>query len=266
MLIKEYRIVMPLSLQEYQIGQLYTTIEASKLETGGGEGIEVLVDEPFEGIPLLGGKYTSGNYTKKRYHLSQRIPSKLRFMLPKTSLEFVEEAWNAYPYCKTLITNPNGFRNLSIQIESMHVEGSTVDDNILQLPPEILREREVVEIDIANDPFPKCRTHNPQTYVMRKRNRGPLAADWIKTTTPLMTCVKLVSVDFSVFGLQSHIENFLQGIEKNIFLKFSRQVWCLADEWIDLNLEQVRQLELKSKWDLDEMRTTGAARVNSDSS
>lgn len=34
---------------QYQVGQLYPVAEASKNETGGGEGIEVLKNEPYEG-------------------------------------------------------------------------------------------------------------------------------------------------------------------------------------------------------------------------
>jgi len=51
---------------------------ASKAETGGGEGIEVLKNEPFtatEGVlptsPLLNGKYTTGQFTHKIYHLAR---------------------------------------------------------------------------------------------------------------------------------------------------------------------------------------------------
>lgn len=36
------------------MAQLYSVAEASKNETGGGEGIEVIKNEPFENHPLLG--------------------------------------------------------------------------------------------------------------------------------------------------------------------------------------------------------------------
>ena len=55
MIIKEYRIPMPVSVDEYKIGQLYAVAEASKKETGGGEGVEVLVNEPFEVIDVMCG-------------------------------------------------------------------------------------------------------------------------------------------------------------------------------------------------------------------
>ena len=46
MLIKEYRITMPMTVEEYQVAQLYSVAEASKNENGGGEGVEVIKNEP----------------------------------------------------------------------------------------------------------------------------------------------------------------------------------------------------------------------------
>ena len=43
--------------------------QASKNETGGGEGVEVLTNEPFENAEM--GK---GQYTHKIYHLARWAP------------------------------------------------------------------------------------------------------------------------------------------------------------------------------------------------
>lgn len=78
--------------------------EASKNETGGGEGVEVVVNQPFENFPLLGGQFSKGQYTKKIYHLDTKVPALVRLVTPKGALAVHEEAWNAYPYCKTVLT------------------------------------------------------------------------------------------------------------------------------------------------------------------
>lgn len=67
MLIKEFQIPIPATVDEYQIGQLYSVNQASKDATGGGEGVEVLVNEPFE------NEYGKGQYTHKVYHLSKCV-------------------------------------------------------------------------------------------------------------------------------------------------------------------------------------------------
>ena len=66
---------------QYQTAQLYSVAQASKNETGGGEGIEVLVNDKFDeenGVQptskLLGGEFTSGQYTHKIYHLARLVP------------------------------------------------------------------------------------------------------------------------------------------------------------------------------------------------
>lgn len=86
------------------MAQLFSVAEASKDNTGGGEGIEVLKNEPFSNYNLLGGKYNTGQYTYKIYHLASKVPAFIRLLAPKGSLEIHEEAWNAYPYCKTVIS------------------------------------------------------------------------------------------------------------------------------------------------------------------
>jgi len=50
-----------LSALQYQVAQLFSVAEASKENTGGGEGIEVLKNEPFTDFPLLGKSFTICN-------------------------------------------------------------------------------------------------------------------------------------------------------------------------------------------------------------
>lgn len=54
---------------KYQVGQLFSVAEASKNETGGGEGIEILKNEPYEEDGER-GQYTHKVYHIKRYFFS----------------------------------------------------------------------------------------------------------------------------------------------------------------------------------------------------
>ncbi|KAF9815764.1 hypothetical protein SFRURICE_009281 [Spodoptera frugiperda] len=68
------------------------------------------------------GKFSSGQYTYKIYHLASKVPAFIRLLAPKGSLEVHEEAWNAYPYCRTVLTNPGYMKeNFVICIESLHL-------------------------------------------------------------------------------------------------------------------------------------------------
>uniref|UniRef100_A0A7N4NN93 Phosphatidylinositol transfer protein N-terminal domain-containing protein n=1 Tax=Sarcophilus harrisii TaxID=9305 RepID=A0A7N4NN93_SARHA len=85
-----------LSPRQYQVGQLYSVAQSSKNNTGGGEGIEVLINQPYEG-----GPGERGQFTHKIYHLQSKVPGFVRLFAPEGSLVFHEKAWNAYPYCRT---------------------------------------------------------------------------------------------------------------------------------------------------------------------
>lgn len=174
MLVKEYRVVLPMTVDEYKIGQLYSVCQASLNETGGGEGIQVVKNESFSNQPLLNGDYSAGQYTYKIYHLQSRVPSLIRLVAPAGkiislesllllntdrisvyilgSLEVHEEAWNAYPYCRTILTNPGYMKeNFRLTIESLHLPDRGTTENAHNLPATVLPNREVVFIDIAND-------------------------------------------------------------------------------------------------------------------
>lgn len=264
MLIKEFRVTLPLTVDEYQVGQLYSVAEASKNETGGGEGIEVLKNEPFDDHPLLGGKYNKGQYTYKIYHLASKVPAYIRLMAPKGALEIHEEAWNAYPYCKTVITNPNYMKDkFIISIETLHVGDAGDSNNVHELPPEKLKQREVVHIDIGNDPVSTGdykKDEDPTLFKSEKTGRGPLTGKWIEKVEPVMTCYKLVTVEFKWFGLQTRVENFIQKSERRLFTNFHRQVFCWMDRWHGLTMEDIREIEEKTKEELDKQRNVGQVR------
>ena len=148
--IVEYRIPLPMSVEEYRIAQLYmiqvrwtwahvkplsllpsalwATVlshehnktwmslvnyffffffvyviqKKSRQESSSSSSrVEILENTPYENGP--GG---SGQYTRKIYHIGSHLPSWIRSILPKTALMVEEEAWNAYPYCRTKFTCP----------------------------------------------------------------------------------------------------------------------------------------------------------------
>ncbi|KAK5638045.1 hypothetical protein RI129_012340 [Pyrocoelia pectoralis] len=255
MLIQEFRVTLPLTVEEYQVAQLYSVAEASKDNTGGGEGIEVLKNEPFTNYPLLGGKYNSGQYTYKIYHLASKVPAFVRYLAPKGSLEIHEEAWNAYPYCKTVITNPGYMKeNFVICIESMHIGDIGNQENVHELPAEKLKIRDVVHVDIANDPINPSdykETEDPTKFKSTKTGRGPLVGlDWKTKVNPVMTCYKLVT----------RVESFIQKSERRLFTHFHRQVFCWMDGWYGLTMEDIRAIEDKTKEELEALRKKGEVR------
>ncbi|XP_059850551.1 membrane-associated phosphatidylinositol transfer protein 2 isoform X2 [Hypanus sabinus] len=248
MLIKEYHIPLPMSVEEYRIAQLYMIQKKSREETcGEGSGVEILENRPYNDGP--GG---SGQYTHKVYHIGMHIPSWFRSILPKAALRVEEESWNAYPYTRTRYTCPF-VEKFSIDIETYYKADSGDQGNVFNLSAAEKRQRMLDPIDIVKDPIPpnEYKTEeDPKQYKSTKTGRGPLSDNWIdecKNRTgkmPIMCAYKLCKVEFRYWGMQSKIERFIHDVGlRKVMLRAHRQAWCWQDEWYGLTIEDIRQLE-----------------------
>ncbi|KAJ7416081.1 Membrane-associated phosphatidylinositol transfer protein 1 [Willisornis vidua] len=245
MLIKEYHILLPMSLEEYQVAQLYMIQKKSREESSGeGSGVEILANRPYSDGP--GG---SGQYTHKIYHVGSHIPSWFRALLPKAALQVEEESWNAYPYTRTRYTCPF-VEKFSIEIETYYRPDAGQQTNIFNLSAAEKRQRILDTIDIVRDPISPGEykpEEDPKLYHSSKTGRGPLGDDWLEAAAaggPLMCAYKLCKVEFRYWGMQSKIEQFIHDVGlRKVMLRAHRQAWCWQDEWTDLTMEDIRQLE-----------------------
>uniref|UniRef100_A0A915ICV0 DDHD domain-containing protein n=1 Tax=Romanomermis culicivorax TaxID=13658 RepID=A0A915ICV0_ROMCU len=251
MLVKEYRILLPLTVDEYRIAQLYMIQKKSSVEsTGTDSGVEILVNEPYTDGP--GG---SGQYTYKVYHVGSHLPSWFRSILPKSALRVEEEAWNAYPYTKTRYTCPFVERFL-LEVETVYHNDAGDQDNVFGLKDAELKDRIVDIIDIVNDQLPDhdySADEDPSLYHSLKTGRGPLTADWVddckKSKEKAVMCAyKVCRVEFRYWGMQSKIEKFIHDIAlRKTMLRAHRQAWAWQDEWFGLTIDDIRVLEKKAQ-------------------
>ncbi|KAM3940597.1 membrane-associated phosphatidylinositol transfer protein 2 isoform 15-T17 [Leptodactylus fuscus] len=252
MLIKEYRIPLPMTVEEYRIAQLYMIQKKSREETcGEGSGVEILENRPYTDGP--GG---SGQYTHKVYHIGMHIPSWFRSILPKAALRVEEESWNAYPYTRTRYTCPF-VEKFSIDIETFYKSDSGEHANVFNLSPAEKRQTVLDPIDIVKDPIPPHEykpEEDPKIYKSSKTKRGPLSDDWIEEhrnnlgRCPIMCAYKLCKVEFRYWGMQSKIERFIHDVGlRKVMVRAHRQAWCWQDEWWGLTIEDIRQLEKETQ-------------------
>ncbi|XP_065694970.1 membrane-associated phosphatidylinositol transfer protein 1 isoform X2 [Patagioenas fasciata] len=244
MLIKEYHVLLPMSVDEYQVAQLYMIQKKSREESSGeGSGVEILANRPYSDGP--GG---SGQYTHKIYHVGSHIPSWFRALLPKAALQVEEESWNAYPYTRTRYTCPF-VEKFSIDIETYYRPDAGQQTNVFNLSAAEKRQRILDTIDIVRDPISPGEykpEEDPKLYRSAKTGRGPLGDDWLETAASgtLMCAYKLCKVEFRYWGMQSKIEQFIHDVGlRKVMLRAHRQAWCWQDEWTDLTMEDIRQLE-----------------------
>jgi len=249
-LTKEFRIVLPLAVQEYQVAQLFTVAEMSQQETTGDSGVEILINEPYDD-PKLG----KGQYTHKIYHLGSRVPRFLALIFPASAFKLEEKAWNSFPYCKTVLTNPLLGERFSVIIESIHLPDNGTTENAHNLEADVLKAREIVHVDIADsallDAKDYVEAHDPSKFTSQKTSRGPLTGNWKDSASPVMTCYKLVTIKVKIFGFENKTESHIAHAQQNLMVKFHRQLFCLIDKWIGLTMEDIRRLEDEAKHKLD---------------
>ncbi|KAM9735785.1 LOW QUALITY PROTEIN: membrane-associated phosphatidylinositol transfer protein 2-like [Menidia menidia] len=252
MLIKEYRIPMPMSVEEYRIAQLYMIQKKSREEScGEGSGVEILENKPYEDGP--GG---SGQYTHKVYHIGKHIPSWFCAILPQAALRVEEESWNAYPYTRTRYTCPF-VEKFSIDIETYYKPDTGNQADVFNLSSADKRQRTVDPIDIVKDyiaPHEYLAEEDPKLYQSVKTKRGPLSEDWIEeinqnpSQSAVMCAYKLCKVEFRYWGMQSKIERFIHDVGlRKVMVRAHRQAWCWQDEWYGLTIDDIRLLELETQ-------------------
>ncbi|KER19070.1 hypothetical protein T265_12025 [Opisthorchis viverrini] len=273
----EYRICLPLTVAEYRIAQLYMIQKKSREEsTGRGSGVEIIKNEPYEDGP--GGK---GQYTFKVYHVGSHLPAWLRSILPPSALRVEEEAWNAYPYTRTIYKVPF-VDKLTLDIETLYFDDAGQQDNVFKLSTDELNSRIVDYIDIVQDAISKSEykiEEDPTVFVSKATGRGPLSTNWRQefdhaqrithenhvnspTRTPdnqqvngplsplpkrIMCAYKLCRVEFRYWGMQSRVEQFIQDSAlRKTMVRAHRQVWTWQDEWYGLTIEEIRRLEAET--------------------
>ncbi|XP_029679221.1 protein retinal degeneration B isoform X2 [Formica exsecta] len=260
MLIKEYRIPLPLTVEEYRIAQLYMIAKKSREESkGAGSGVEIIENEPYSNGP--GG---DGQYTHKIYHVGSHLPGWFKSLLPKSALIAKEEAWNAYPYTKTRYTCPF-VEKFSVEIETYYFPDNGHQENVFNLSGSDYRNRIVDVIDIVKDqPYGAdyVKEEDPKLYVSEKTGRGPLEDTWLddywadvegkQQPTPsgksLMCAYKLCRVEFRYWGMQTKLEKFIHDVAlRKTMVRAHRQAWAWQDEWNGLTMEDIREIERQTQ-------------------
>lgn len=250
--ILEFRVVMPLLLEEYRIAQMYMVTKIQEQQTGGGEGVEVLINRPFENE-----EFGKGQYTSKIYHLQSKIPTWLSTFVPTKYMYIEEEAWNAYPKCKTVLKCPY-LNRFTLTIETIHAADNGNSPNVHNLSQEALASRKVENVDIASNvrDYWSYIVGGPEIdltkFKSEKTGRGLLAPGWQATCKPVMTAYKLVTVDVPYWGFGYRLEQVLLAAERSLFTESHKRCFYWIDEWFGLTYDDVRKMEIQNDVELNQ--------------
>jgi len=242
---------LPLTVEEFQIGQLYAVTKMSVDGSGGsdGAGVKVITNEAYDyrtrakDVP---GGGTAGQYTQKVYALGSKLPSWLSSMVSEEMGHVEERAWNAYPYCLTQLGSAWLGDSFGITIESRHVMDDGSNDNVFGLQGEELRNRKIKVIDIAEPGGAgevDARTWQPRNA----SQRGPLKEGWHHGPQVRMCAYKLLRVHFTwAWAISGAVEKLVVSTERTLFRDLHLNAYLTMDEWAGLDLASVRALEEQS--------------------
>ncbi|KAH0794457.1 Phosphatidylinositol transfer protein [Histomonas meleagridis] len=256
MKIIEFRVIVPTNVEKYEIGNRYMNYLYIIDEKGGGEGIEILNNEPFE------NEHEKGRYTYKIYHIKSKIPAAFRWAVPDKYLHFHEKSWNAFPHYFTQYSVPGMGKDFVLSIESQHINytnGMEIPDNIIGLSKEELKERKIVYLDVINGPVepdkPEFDMHGfvcPEANINTPINSNDKYDEkqippWVtRYDGPMTMCIKVVKFHFKWWGLQTAVEKFvMNSTYPGLFTNSHRKLMASMKDWYNMTMDQIIALEEK---------------------
>lgn len=192
--------------------------------------------------------HTNGQYTEKRIHLSSRLPYWLQAVTPRV-FYVCEKSWNFYPVTITEYTC-SFLPKFRVEIYTKFEDNNGSTENTFNLPEEEYQGVTIDSIDIAFDELnPKHykEDEDPRFFKSVKTGRGPLMEGWRITDKPMMCSYKLVHASFEVWGFQTKTEEFIHRCIRDVLLLGHRQAFAWIDQWIDMDMNAVREYEKKSQ-------------------
>lgn len=247
MVLKEFRICMPLSVEEYYRGQIYVISRHSKEQSEAGDGVETVLNEVCQH-----SVHGQGRKTIKKMHINNKLPKWAKAVCP--SLYVLETAYNYYPYTTTEYTCPF-LPALKILIETRYENNKGLNNvfpvsKIFENYPNEYELREIDHLDLAVDKVQDKHYKAEEDctlFLSKKTGRGKLKPNWKETADPIMCSYKLVLVQFAVWGLQSRVERFIMNFIQETLLLAHRQAFTWIDSWFDMSEEEIRNYEKSSQ-------------------
>ena len=134
-MMNEYRVSMPMSLEEYKVVQFYNAAMTSNFN------------------PLLGERFSNKKYRKETMNLAGLVPDWFKpYMKTSDSLEYQAESWSAFPYRKVILTH-KGYDtdNFYIEVETSLLKGWGERENVFNLNNKMLDRRAIYWFDLERD-------------------------------------------------------------------------------------------------------------------
>ena len=256
---KEFRYVLPLSLDEYRLAEAWCSTQEYTKDTEK-EGIRLVEKRSFNDA------WGCGTFYHSVYSYPSVIPGLVKTLLnkfyPNRSLNIHEKTWNSFPRSHSKYTNEDFLKNiLTFNIDTMVLPDLGTTENALELPQSQWENVVVQVMDIAqmsSKTDARFSGYNPLNFVSRKTGRGPLGSTWIKDfdkprtkqtasyqPTSCVCAYKLITCEFQYWGLQKLVQDSIISHDAANILGFHQKLYCSMDEWIDLSMDDIDRITLE---------------------
>jgi len=254
----EYVIPLPFTLDQYRVGYLWSQLEFSKQETGGGSGVEFIehrqVTEP-----------EPGKYTHRVYYLEKKFPRIVTTFVPLKYFQVHETSTSFSNYTETKYSHEDiAPENFGVSLQS--TSSDKHHENIFELTSDQLKLRKSVFIDISQNYNAKFQDYDersdPTQFKSEKLSFGPLSKiTWLedKNCPNILYIHKMYSVNVAVPGFNHIKPKIIENLTRMMY-KFYRQMFCWCDIWLPLSLQQVEAMEQQVKQELLQLRADKEAR------
>ncbi|CAF0741267.1 unnamed protein product [Didymodactylos carnosus] len=272
---KEFRIPLPLTVDEYKIGQQWTELQILRETWISCQNCVTFIDEPKKEYEISASVHRplKGIHTHKKYNLTNQTPKFLDLISSKSSgngIELDECSWYDYPYTLTIIKNEE--HRITITIQSVYLQDSGTTDNPFHLTKDQLDKRTIEIINIAskvNDDYKK--EEDPLLCQSKKIERNPFSKSWWESLTsnhqhnqaekhssqlddvPIMCCYKLVEIStdekskLKAFIANTVSSSLIFNAQKEIYHRFHQKLFCNIDNWYELSLITIHEDEERLK-------------------
>lgn len=120
----EFRIPMPMTLDEYEIGSYWSYLRAVELqEASGSAGVHQTLREAFEDEDATDPRLEAGVCRRKHINFGSHIPAVLRGLAPEGALNVVEESVDAFPYRRSVFRSEYLGDSFHLEVEQVREGG-----------------------------------------------------------------------------------------------------------------------------------------------
>ncbi|CBK24652.2 uncharacterized protein [Blastocystis hominis] len=265
LMIVEFRVPLPFCLDNPMIGYRYMNLKACESATGGGEGVEWLVEENYDNtdghlvcdIDGFSIPRNKGVYTLKHYLITSKLPSWLVKLLPSDSIFLEEKAWISSEYRFAIITfgciSKKRFQ-IVLEMKYVNQDRGTIE-NIFNLSEEQLKSRTVQHYDVCDAYKSEIIPDNENIckFSSQHISGSPLSPGWWRNRPLNTMCCQywLLHINFHFFGLQQLGETLIFRNQCYMNRQTERQMLTMIDSWIHLSEEDIYRLELEG---MDELK------------